>query len=484
MGPFGQSDCDPDTLRRLFLFEDLSEEQLATLCRHATVDEYEAGPLFFEGQPATSFFVLIDGELLVSKRAGGRDVEAIRTSYRGSYCGAVAAFLDEPPERYDFSVRTCRRTRLVTIDAVEFGRFVRAEFPMAVHMLQGMFVDWEAAHRLFNQEDRIQAAGTVSAGLMHGLNNPVGAIKRIAGELRMRTLDGRQGQGPQGVSSATSAVYDELRREALAAAAGYAGADTALDLADREDEVADWLSARSFDEPWDTASTLVAAGFDATFLDGVAGRFTAAGASGDLAGAIRGLADGIEMQQLIDELAEASARVSALVAAAQQYSQLDSSPFVVTDIHQLLDSTLTVMADWLDENVTVVRRYDDRVPPVSCYAGQLNQAWTNIVTNAVDALRRVPPQNRTLLVCTSLTDSATVQVEIADSGPGIPDGIREQIFVPFYTTKAVNEGIGTGLDLARRVIVDNHGGTLKVESDGRGTRLIARLPVNGPDRSV
>jgi signal transduction histidine kinase len=482
MGPIGQSHCHPDTLRRLFLFEDLSEEQLATLCRHATVDEYEAGPLFFEGQPAISFFVLIDGELLVSKRAGGRDVEAIRTSYRGSYCGAVAAFLDEPPERYDFSVRACRRTRLVTIDAAEFGRFVRAEFPMAVHMLQGMFVDWEAAHQLFNQEDRIQAAGTVSAGLMHGLNNPVGAIMRIAGELRVRTLDG--GQGRQGVSSAASAVYDQLRPEALAAAAGYVGAHTALDLTDREDEVADWLSARNFDEPWDTASTLAAAGFDTTFLDGVAGRLTAAGAYGDLAGVIRGLADGIEMQQLIDELAEASARVSALVAAAQQYSQLDSSPFVVTDIHQLLDSTLTVMADWLDENVTVVRKYDDRVPPVSCYAGQLNQAWTNIITNAVEALRRVPAQNHTLLVCTSLTDSATVQVEIADSGPGIPDGIREQIFVPFYTTKAVNEGIGTGLDLARRVIVDKHGGTLKVESDGRGTRLIARLPVDGLGRSV
>ena len=131
-----------------------------------------------------------------------------------------------------------------------------------------------------------------------------------------------------------------------------------------------------------------------------------------------------------------------------------------------------------------MRRYDDRVPPVACYAGQLNQAWTNIITNAIEAMRRVPAQDRTLLVGTSLADAATVQVEIADNGPGIPDGVREQIFVPFYTTKAVNEGIGTGLDLAWKVIVDKHGGTLQVESDGRGTRLIARLPVNGPDRSA
>ena len=120
-----ESACDPELLRTLFLFEHLSDGQLASLCRHAQLAEYEAGPLFHEGQPATSFFVLVDGELLVSKRAGGRDVEAIRTTHRGSYCGAVAAFLDEPPERYDFSVRACRPTQLVCIDAAEFGRFVR-----------------------------------------------------------------------------------------------------------------------------------------------------------------------------------------------------------------------------------------------------------------------------------------------------------------------------------------------------------------------
>lgn len=478
-----QAACDPEMLRTLFLFEDLSDEQLATLCRHARLAECEAGPLFHEGQPAASFFVLIDGELLVSKRAGVRDVEAIRTTHRGSYCGAVDAFLDQPPEHYKFSVRACRPTQLVDIDAGAFGRFVRAEFPMAVHMLQGMFVDWEAAHQLINQEDRIQAAGTVSAGLMHGLNNPVGAIGRIAAELRVRTIDAREYRARQGISTAASKVFDQLRREALTAGTDHAGAGSALDVADREDEMTDWLSARGFDEPWDTASTLTAGGLDVTFLDGVAARLTDVGAPGDLRDVIRGITDGIETQQLIDELAEASARVSALVAAAQQYSQLDSSPFVVADLHELLDSTLTVMADGIDDELTVIKRYDDRVPPIACYAGELNQAWTNIITNALEAMCPVSGPRSTLTVATLLHDDATVEVQICDTGPGIPDDVRGQVFLPFYTTKAVNDGIGVGLDLAWRVIVDKHGGTLKVESSHQGTRLIARLPLNGPDQS-
>jgi signal transduction histidine kinase len=188
----------------------------------------------------------------------------------------------------------------------------------------------------------------------------------------------------------------------------------------------------------------------------------------------------LEWRHLIDELAAARARVSALVAAAQQYSQLDSAPFVVADVRELLDSTLTVLADFLDDDLTIVRRYDDRVPPIPCYAGELNQAWTNIITNAAEAMRHVAARDSILTVSTHLIDAITVQIEICDTGPGIPEDVRQQIFLPFYTTKAVDEGIGIGLDLAWRVIVDKHGGTLTVESNDMGTRIIARLPVNGP----
>ena len=244
--------------------------------------------------------------------------------------------------------------------------------------------------------------------------------------------------------------------------------------------MADWLSARGFDEPWDIASTLVAGGLGVTFLDSATARLAEVDAPSDLRELIFGITDSIEMRHLIDELAEASARVSALVAAAQQYSQLDSAPFVVADVRELLDSTLTVLADFLDDDLTIVRRYDDRVPPIPCYAGELNQAWTNIITNAAEAMRHVAAPDSILTVSTHLIDAITVQIEICDTGPGIPEDVRQQIFLPFYTTKAVDEGIGIGLDLAWRVIVDKHGGTLTVESNDMGTRIIARLPVNGP----
>ncbi len=171
------------------------------------------------------------------------------------------------------------------------------------------------------------------------------------------------------------------------------------------------------------------------------------------------------------------------MAAAQQYSQLDSTPFMVADVRELLDSTLTVLADLLNDELTIVRRYDDRVPPIPCYAGELNQAWTNIITNAAEAMRHIAPLDAVLTLSTHLTDATTVQIEICDTGPGIPEDVRQQIFLPFYTTKAVDEGIGIGLELAWRGIVDKHGGTLTVESNDTGTRIIARLPINGPTGS-
>jgi signal transduction histidine kinase len=467
--------ADPETLRSLFLFEALAEEQLGPLVDNAQLIDVDTGRIFAEGDPARFFYVLVDGELAVSKRAGERDVETHRTTHRGTYCGATAAFIECPPEEYTFTVRVVSPSLLVRIDAEFFGEFMRTHYNLAVHMLQGLIVDHEGVHQIIDQQHRIAAAATISAGLMHGLNNPVGAITRVAAQLRRRHNEAHQNRLYAFLPRTAAAVYDALRCGAEVAAA--AANASALEVADQEEAMCNWLAAHAVDEPWDIAPVLVAAGLDMAWLHHADAALTKVDAGSALPAVIAGIADSIDTRLLIDELSSASAEVSALVESAREYSQLDSSPLVLADIHGLLDSTLTVLSTVVGTEITVAKVYAAGVPPIACYAGELNQAWTNIIQNAVDAVQSAHTEGGLITIRTAVIDDINLQVEIGDNGPGIPSEVRERVFQPFFTTKPVGKGIGMGLDLAWRVIVGRHGGTLNVESAPGATRFIARIPL-------
>lgn len=270
--------------------------------------------------------------------------------------------------------------------------------------------------------------------------------------------------------SETLEALVQLQEEAAAQVA-KAPKLTSLEAADREDELGDWLEAHDIANGWDLAPNFVQAGFDTDWLEKVHG--TLSGCGGDVfEGAIRWLNYTVETELLMNEITDSTTRISSLVNAAKQYSQMDRAPFQVVDLHELLDSTLVMLARKIGDDITVVKEYDPALPQVPCYAAELNQVWTNLIDNAVAAMA-----GRGTLTIRTYREGDCAAVEIGDTGPGVPDEIRTRIFEPFFTTKPVGEGTGLGLDISFRIVVNKHHGDIRVESEPGNTRFIVRLPL-------
>lgn len=477
--------CRPDELRTLFLFDALTDEQLAMLCANGQIETYEPGPICVEGEPATCLYVLLDGELAMSKLSGGQDIETNRTSQRGVYCGAWRAFTGQPQHQsYDATVYVTKPSRFFVLDASAFADFMKDQFPMAVHLLDGMAVGLERTRRIIDNREKLLALGQLSAGLTHQLNNPAAATVRAASELRQRVAGMRQklamladGTVPPEALRALVRVQEEVAAQVAKSASANM---TAIETADLEDAVGDWLEDHGIDGGWDIAPTFVEGGIDTDWLERIAAATEELGASTSLEKAIRWLTYTVESELLLNQILEASKRISALVADAKQYSQMDRAPFQVADVHELLHSTLTMFADRLgrDTAVAVVKEFDRSLPPIPCYPGDLNQVWTNIIDNAIAAMR---DGGGTLTIRTCREGENMVRVEICDTGPGVPAEVRERIFEPFFTTKPFGEGTGLGLDLAFNIVVKKHRGDLRVESAPGDTRFIVLLPLDVPE---
>jgi signal transduction histidine kinase len=479
--------CQPDELRTLFLFEALTDEQLAMLCANGHIEHYQPGPICVEGEPATCFYVLIDGELTMSKLSGGQDIETNRTSQRGVYCGAWSAFTGEQHQTYSTSVHVTKPSRFFVMDAPAFGRFMREQFPMAVHLLDGMAVGTERTRRIIDNREKLLALGQLSAGLTHQLNNPAAATARAAAGLRERVAGMRQklrmladGTFTPDALRAMVRLQEEVAEQVAKSTSHQL---SAIETTDTEDAVGEWLEDHGIDGGWDIAPTFVEGGIDTDWLE----RISAVAdelASTSLEGAIRWLNYTVEIELLLNQISEASKRISALVADAKQYSQMDRAPFQVADVHELLRSTLVMFAGRLSKDggtdakaITVAKELDRSLPQIPCYPGDLNQVWTNIIDNAIAAMRDT---GGTLTIRTARESEKMVRVEICDTGPGIPDDVREHIFEPFFTTKPFGEGTGLGLDLAWNIVVKKHRGDLRVESVPGDTRFIVLLPLEIP----
>ena len=466
--------CDRDELQKLFLFEKLSEEQLDWLCREGHVIGVEPGVVYREGDPATCFYVLIEGGVMLLQRVGSDDVEITRTEQPGVYAGAWTAYLgDRAPKTYNTTLRATARSRLFELDAETFGEMMQQWFPMALHLLEGMFVGSRNIQATVGQRERLLALGSLSAGLTHELNNPAAAAVRATASLRERVAGMRQklaliAKGPY--DRATLATLIRLQAESVEHVA-KAPTLSPLEASDREDELADWLDAHGINGGWQIAPTFMQAGLDVAWLDQVAETVDAS----TLEGAVRWLNYTVETELLMNEIEDATARISTLVGAAKQYSQLDRAPYRVIDVHELLDSTLLMLSRKIGDHITVVKHYDRSLPAVPAYAAELNQVWTNLIDNAVAAM-----EGEGTLTIRTARDNDYALVEIGDTGPGVPAAIRERIFEPFFTTKPVGEGTGLGLDISWRIVVNKHHGDLRVESTPGDTRFQVRLPLVAP----
>jgi signal transduction histidine kinase len=479
--------CQPEELRSLFLFEALTDEQLAVLCSNGHIQHYEPGPLCVEGEPATCFYVLIEGELAMSKLSAGQDIETNRTSQRGVYCGAWRAFTGRPQQSHDASVHVTKPSQFFVMDAPVFARFMKDQFPMAVHLLDGIAVGTDRTRRIIDNREKLLALGRLSAGLTHQLNNPAAATARAAAELRDR-IAGMRGKlvmlaDGTVTPEALSALVRLQQQVADQVAKSTSQLLSPMQTADLEDAVGEWLDEHGVKDGWDIAPAFVEGGIDTDWLEKVSAA-TDDLASTTLDEAIRWLHYTIESEQLMNQIGEASKRISALVADAKQYSQMDRAPFGVADLHELLRSTLVIFADRFGKDgkaITVVKDFDRSLPEIPCYPGDLNQVWTNIIDNAIAAMGE---HGGTLTLRTARDGDKMVRIEICDTGPGIPENVREHIFEPFFTTKPFGEGTGLGLDLAFNIVVKKHRGDLRVESVPGDTRFIVLLPLEVPAAAV
>jgi signal transduction histidine kinase len=462
--------CDIDELRTLFLFEKLTDEQLTWLCERGHIELHEPGYVLREGEPATCLYILLDGTITLSRLVGGDEVETTRTDQRGVYAGAWSAFLDtEATSTYAASMRALTPVRLFTLSATDFTLLMRQWFPMALHLLEGVFYGTQRNQRAVGERERLLALGSLSAGLTHELNNPAAAAVRATSSLRERVAGMRHKLG-----LIAGGAWDRGQLETLIGLQERAVEQVAkapelspIEASDREDQLSDWFDAHGIAGAYDLAPTFVQAGLDIAWLEQV----LAVVDEGMLEGAIRWLNYTLETELLMNEIEDSTGRISTLVAAAKQYSQMDRAPHQVLDVHELLDSTLVMLSRKIGD-VRVVKDYDRTLPDIPVYGAELNQVWTNLIDNALQAMDGAG----TLTVRTSRSEDM-LQVEITDTGPGIPDDVVGRIFEPFFTTKPVGEGTGLGLDISWRIVVNRHHGDLSVKSVPGDTRFRVRLPL-------
>ncbi|MGE2718232.1 ATP-binding protein [Mycolicibacterium celeriflavum] len=476
-------ECLPDELRTLFLFEALTDRQLQVLCDNGHIATFEPGPVCTEGDPATCFYVLLDGELVMSKRSGGVDIETGRTSQRGVYCGAWSAYVPGEEHLYEASVRVTRPSRFFVLDADAFAKFMQSEFPMAVHLLEGHRVGGRRQSQILGQREKLLALGTITAGLTHQLNNPAAAAARAVADLRegvgkMRHKLAMLADGkftPEALRVLVR-IQDEVAEQV---AKSKAQELTALELSDREEQIGDWLESRGIASAWDYAPTFVEAGLDLDWLERVQASIDDVDCSATLQSALGWLKYTIDAELRMNEIADASKRISALLAGAKQYSQMDRSEYQAANVHELIHSTIkTIFGDKVgkDKPVTLVWEKDTTLPQLLCYPGDLNEVWTNVIDNAIQAM----DYQGTLTIRTSRKNDDAIRVEICDDGHGIAEENIDRIFTPFFTTKPFGKGTGLGLDLARRIIVEKHHGDIHVKSAPGETRFIIDLPLVAP----
>ena len=459
---------DLSELRGLALFDGLTDDQLGELL--AASDEHALVPgqlLFAEATLADTWWVLLEGTVTLFRRVGTEDTTMGRMSTPGQWAGGFAAW--DEHGTYVASARADTPGRMLRLSAPELRRLSSLWFPFGLHFIDGLVNTVRRIESSARQREALVALGTLSAGLAHELNNPAAAATRAVDALRetsdqrLETL-ARLAEG--GIAASQFTEVDRLRRRISDGDSGL----TWLDLADREDELGEWLEDHGVAAGWTLAPVLAGAGAGVAWCEELADAVPPA----SLGAAVEWVAASVSMNALLGEVKEATGRISTLLAAVRSYSQMDRASLQDTDLVDGLESTLVMMRHRLGSGVHVERRYAEGLAPIEARAGELNQVWTNLVDNAVDAM------GGTGTLTVSAADDPEVPgwsvVEIADTGTGMPPEVVARAFEPFYTTKEVGKGTGLGLDISRRIVVERHSGEITIESHEGGTLVRVRLP--------
>ena len=459
-----------DTLRRVPLFSELPEDKLAWISDHGQELELDAGTrIASQGDPPDGFYVVLKGETEWTRKLAGQDAFVVNLG-EGSIFAELILVLDVP---YPTTGHAVTPVRLLKLDVPAFWEMLRI-CPEVLRGILATSVGRTELHESVSQQHaKLISLGTMAAGLAHELNNPAAAVGRSAREACevFRESSARAVRLGELQMGPDERLFVAGLPEEVAKRAENAPELDPLERNDFEDEMALWLEDRGVEDAWDLAPTLAGAGLEVGWLDELEERLSDSDSVGDV---VAWLASEAAGDELLREIKQASARISELVGAVKSYSHMDKASLRAADVKKGLENTLVMVGHKLRKgNVEVTREFEDGLPPVCAHGGELNQVWTNLLDNAIDAV-----EGDGHVGVRAVREGDRVLVEISDDGPGIPQEIRNRIFEPFFTTKEVGKGTGLGLDISYRVVVEELGGDIRVSSEPGDTRFQVRLPVS------
>jgi signal transduction histidine kinase len=465
----------PEELRRVPLFEGLAEDQLREALEEGSEEFVAAGGIGGrENEPVNHLYVILEGEFSWSKMVDGGEV-VMDTYGPGAFFAEVPILLGKP---FLATWRALVDSRVFALPEKTFRRMLTANPSFSNAILKTMAQRIQVLYSVAQQRERLSSLGTLAAGLAHELNNPASVSRRAAGRLRegsqnLRSLGVRLARtaARRGVDPAQLDALEQIIDEILGR--GRASTLDTLQRSDREEEISLWLEDHGVEEAWELSPTLVGANLGIADLEVVEEVMP----PDALADALRYLEAALGVTGLVDEVEESSERISRLIDTMQGYSFMDRAPTQDVDVNEALDNTLAVLAYKLGD-IHVERDYDRNLPRITAHGNELNQVWTNVIDNSIDAVAECDGSGRIRLRTTR--EGERVLVEISDDGPGIPEEIQDRIFEPFFTTKDVGKGVGLGLDVTYRIVVGRHRGDIRVVSRPGETRCEVRLPVNAP----
>ena len=463
-----------DELRRVPLFEDLPDEALLEVAGRGLAKFVPAGEVNGrEGESVDHLYVILEGELRITKEATGGEV-VINTYTPGTFFAEVPLLAGSPFLATGRALTDCR---LFLIPDDLFRRLLTEHSSFGHKILEAMAERVQILQSVASQRERLTSLATLAAGLAHQLNNPAAAALRSAEDLRedlnkLRSAGSRLARAAT-AGRLTSEALDNLERAIDAPGRAEAPVLDELGRSEREEAVAFWLEECGVPESWTLAPSLVSAGLGIADLLPIV-----ESVPWDLRlDALRYVEATLDAAGLVDEVEGSALRISGIVETMEGYSYMDRAPVQEVDVNGSLDDTLAVLGHRLD-GVEVLRDYDPGLPRITAYGGELNQVWTNLIDNAIDAVSASEASGRITLRTGCERDR--VLVEVADDGPGIPPENHARIFEPFFSTKDVGHGTGLGLDVSYRIVVGRHGGDIHVVSEPGETRFEVRLPVEGP----
>ncbi len=447
------------------LFAGLPDDKLECLEGGEIIEAPVGTILAVEGERNGFFHVLLEGEVRITRTYDNQTI-LMRVSKAGNYFGEIMFLLDIP---WLSAVRVTKPARLFQLDEAGFWRMMKHCHEIALEVFRAAATRMRNVEGYTQQREKLASLGTMAAGLAHELNNPASAARRAATHLG-ETANKAQSYHCQLSRLLDSTHWQHLLNAELEAYEKLAGASVLDHLvrSDREQEIAQWLEVHNVPLAWNLAPTFVSAGLDAGWLADLAEKLPP-GSRGD---ALGWLETRLSLKLLIQQVEQSTGRIVELVKAIKSYSYLDQSPTQEVDIHEGIESTLTMLGHKL-RNVTLIRKFDRSLPRITAYGSELNQVWTNLIDNAIDAV------NGSGEICIgTYREDDQIVVEVVDNGSGIPPDVQSHMFEPFFTTKSVGSGTGLGLVISNRIVADRHGGEIEFVSQPGETRFKVRLPFN------